>query len=78
MNEERKKDRGERKRRNIQVWLLQVYGLPTCSLCAPYNYCFEWQRGGEGAAWRSETIRIPVGVDRLQSCATPDCSPPSG
>lgn len=52
----------------VSVWQTvcssTVFVSPTIS-------CFEWQRGGEGAARRSETIRIPVGADRLQSSATP-------
>lgn len=48
------------------------------ALCPLQLAALNGREEARGAARRSETIRIPVGVDRLQSSATPGRSPPSG
>lgn len=48
------------------------------ALCPLQLVALNGREEARGAARRSETIRIPAGVDRLQSADTPGRSPPSG
>lgn len=53
--------------------------LQPLSRCAPLQLAaLNGRKEARGAARTSETIRIPVGVDRLQSADTPGRNPPSG
>lgn len=70
------------------VWKENACVLPLASrsrqsavalaLCPLQLAALNGREEARGAARRSETIRIPVGVDRLQSSASPGRSPPSG
>lgn len=61
------------------AFLFQADILQPLSLCAPLQLAaLNGRKEARGAARRSETIRIPVGVDRLQSADTPGRNPPSG
>ena len=48
------------------------------ALCPLQLAALNGRKEARGAARRSEQIRIPVGVDRLQSADTPGRNPPSG